>query len=255
MAMMGTYYPGDSFWHYCDPRSKFGVVLSLIIVLLGGGHFGLVAGCMAVPMLFATSQIPLSMAAQILRKFKWFIGLTFLANLFFPWPFPNLWSALQSQWVPAVLVVLRLSALLIIAVWLSLVTRPTAIVDGLNRLLKPFHLLKFPVEELSLVMMLVLRFIPELMAESETIIVAQRVRGIAPKLTWRTSQTWIQSTMIPLVVGSIRKSAAMAVAMEARGFRPGAPRTSMEELKLTWSDWAVMALSAGLILWTIGSGF
>ncbi|HOP73561.1 MAG TPA: energy-coupling factor transporter transmembrane component T [Bacillota bacterium] len=251
MATIGTYYPADSFWHHCDPRSKFGVVLALIAVLLGGGNTGLVVGCLMVPMLFVTSQISLKIAGQILRKFKWLIGVTFLANLFFPWPFPDFWQGLQSQCAPAVLVTIRLSALLVIAMWLSLVTRPTAIVDGLNRLLKPFDLLKLPIEELSLVMMLVLRFIPELMAESETIMIAQRIRGIEPKLTWRTSHTWIQSTMIPLVIGSIRKSAAMAIAMEARGYRPGAPRTSMEELKLKWSDWVVMALCAGLVVWMI----
>lgn len=250
MATIGTYYPADSFWHHRDPRSKFGVVLALILALLGGSNMGLTIGCLVVPVLFLTARIPLTIASQILRKFKWLIGMTFLANLLFPWPFPN-WENWYTLWVPAALVSLRLSALLVIAMWLSLVTRPTAIVEGLNRFLKPFAFLKIPIEELSLVMMLVLRFIPELMAESETIIIAQRIRGVQPKLTWRTSQTWIQSTMIPLVIGSIRKSATMAIAMEARGYRPGAPRTSMEELKLQWSDWMVMALCAGLVVWVI----
>jgi energy-coupling factor transport system permease protein len=250
MTNLGVYYPTDSFWHGIDPRCKLLVVFFLMTatwLIIGLGWLVLLG---LLIFIFSSSRLPMNLPIELLFKFKWLLCVTFLANLFIPFVSHNLWLTINDNFDQAAVIFGRLSVILVIATWLSWVTRPMALVEGFSRILKPLAWIKAPVMDISLVMTLVMRFIPELLADSEDIMIAQRVRGIKPRLTWKNSQIWIQSTIIPLFISSIRKSVSMAVAMEARGFRPGAPRTSMEELKFRAGDYVVVGtIGLAVVVW------
>lgn len=251
MNNLGLYYPGNSFWHGVDPRTKLLVIIFLMVmswVIHGPGWIVLIGG---MGLIIWSSRLPLSQPVQLLWKFKWLLLITFAANLVTPGLSPNFQLTLNHNLYPALTIVARLSLMLVIASWLSWVTRPISLIDGISRLLKPLIIFKVPVMDISLMMTLVLRFIPELLADSEDIVTAQRARGVKPQLTWRNSRIWLQSTLIPLFILSIRKSVAMAVAMESRGFRPGLPRTSMEELKFRIGDYLIflgIGLAVGIMV-------
>ncbi len=49
--------------------------------------------------------------------------------------------------------------------------------------------------------------------------------------------------LIPLIIISIRKSMIVAETLELRGFHEGSKRTTMEELRITWADIALLIAS------------
>lgn len=245
MNWIGIYYPARSFWHGVDPRSKMAAVLGLMLFSLisEGINLGLIT--LLTYILYRTAKLPWQLGWEVVSKFKWLLLIPFGVNLVFPFQ-NNFVFTLSRNFSGALTILLRLAVMLLVATWLSYVTKPMVLVEGLTQLLKPFERLGRGLD-LPLMMGLVIRLIPELFYESENIIVAQRIRGIKPGFTFNNSSGWIKSTIIPVFIGSIRKAAALAVAMEARGYRPGIRRSSIEQLKLGPSDYLIIGLSFLLI--------
>jgi energy-coupling factor transport system permease protein len=240
---LGRYYPVHSFWHGADPRAKLLMVTELTIGIILMSGTGLWVWALLIAVLYRTARLPSKTVGAVLWQFKWLILLTFIANLGIPSSnetAPTLSAALA--------VTLKLIFSLLVAIWFTLTTKPFSIIDGLARLLKPVERLRIPVTELALFAGLTVRLIPELLTETEQIMLAQRLRGIQPGLNWKKSGQWIKSTFIPVFMATFRNAKALAVALEARGYRAGQPRTAMEELRFSASDVIVIAVTlAGLI--------
>ncbi len=143
---------------------------------------------------------------------------------------------------------LRMADLLLVTSLYSLTTSPIAMTDGLESLLSPFAKVGLPAHELALVFSIALRFVPTLALEAERIARAQMARG-APldrggPLTRARAFT---SVLVPLFVRAFRYADELAVAMEARGYRPGAQRTRLRQLRPGWADLAAVVVT-GLAL-------
>lgn len=249
MNWIGIYYPVSSFWHRIDPRSKMAFVLAMMLLLLTSRGISLGLLCLVVLLLYRTSKLPWRLAWEVIRKFRWLLLIPFGVNLMVP--FEESWLfTLSRNFSGAITILLRLAVILLVATWLSYVTKPMVLVEGLTRLFKPFQRFSKGLD-LPLMMGLVVRLIPELFYESENIIVAQRIRGIKPGFTFKNSLGWLKSTIIPVFLGSIRKASALAVAMEARGYRPGIQRSSVEKLKLRFPDYVILGLSFFSIIYLI----
>lgn len=247
MNQLGVYYPTGSIWQRCDPRSKVALIIAVMVWLLFAEGwwsllpFGLIVG------LFISAKLSLNLGVKLLLKFKWLLLIVLIANLVVPQA--NLdWNNWLSHLTPAFAVTLRLAGMLLLAAWFSWVTRPLALVEALVSLLKPFGIVRIFKLDLPLMIMLVLRFIPEIMAESENIMIAQRIRGIKPKLHWKQSRFWIQSTIIPIFIASLRKASALAMALVARGYRIGGVRSPFEILQLTWFDYLIFIFAILLVI-------
>lgn len=248
MNLIGIYYPEQSFWHRLDPRSKITAVLSMMISILASQGVWLALFCLLIVLLYYASKLPWRLALEVLSKFKWFLAIPFIINLLIP--FSQSWYlTITSNIFRALNIGSRFVAFLLVATWLSYVTKPMILVEGISRLFKPFERLGLGGLDIPLMMGLVIRFIPELLYETENILVAQKIRGIKPGFKIRNSSGWIKSTIIPLFLACIRKAVALAIAMEARGYRPGIGRSSIEELKMRLVDYLVIGLSIGLIAW------
>lgn len=144
---------------------------------------------------------------------------------------------------------LRMADLLLVTSLYSLTTSPIAMTDGLENLLSPFARVGLPAHELALVFSIALRFVPTLALEAERIAKAQMARG-APldrggPLTRARAFT---SVLVPLFVRAFRYADELAVAMEARGYRPGARRTRLRQLRPGWVDLGTVLLT-GAALW------
>jgi len=87
-----------------------------------------------------------------------------------------------------------------------------------------------------------------LLVELDTIMRAQRARGADFRrggLRERTRS--LVPVLVPLFVLSFRRADELALAMEARCYRPGAMRTRLHPLRARWSDVVLLVATAAVI--------
>ncbi len=118
------------------------------------------------------------------------------------------------------LVILYTSALM------TITSAPSAIGNALLWYLGPLRRLRVPVDDMTVMVSLGLAFLPLLQQELQRILLAQRVRGADLRRGSMESRLLnVLALLPPLLAGNLRRAEELAVAMEARGFVPGAPRT------------------------------
>ena len=117
--------------------------------------------------------------------------------------------------------------------------------DG--RLEKAFHLLTkihVPVHEIALMMSITLRFIPILIEELDRIMKAQTARGVdfeAGNVFQKVKRTG--RILMPLFASAVGRAGDLALAMEARCYQAGRPRTKMYPLRYARADGVVYVLA------------
>lgn len=126
---------------------------------------------------------------------------------------------------------------------LTLSTMSTDINNGLEAVLSPLKLFKFPVGVFSMLISLTLRFIPTLMIESKKIMNAQASRGVDfSEGSLKEKANQIIALLIPMFVISFKKAEDLSNAMEARGYVIGEKRTKIDELKFRFLDYFIIFL-------------
>jgi energy-coupling factor transport system permease protein len=96
------------------------------------------------------------------------------------------------------------------------------------------------------------RFIPVLAEEAETIMDAQKARGLELEKGnfLRKIRNYIP-ILVPLIVSAIRRSLELAEAMESRAWGASPKRTNLYELKIKRGDYYLIILSSILLLVSI----
>ena len=186
------------------------------------------------------------------RPLLWLVALTFLTQLLFApgepffswWVFDFSWQGLRF----ASFLSLRLLVLVLAGSVLTLTTAPLALTDGLAWLGRPLRRLRVPTDELALMVTIALRFIPTLLVELEQIMRAQRARGadFSHGGPIRRGKALLP-VLIPLFVLSFRRADELALAMEARCYRPGVVRSRLHPLHVDAADAVLLALTAAVI--------
>ena len=144
----------------------------------------------------------------------------------------------------AAFIFVRIVLMIGITSLLTLSTMSTDINNGIEAVLSPLKIIKFPVGVFSMLISLTLRFIPTLMIESKKIMNAQASRGVDfNEGSLRQKANQIIALLIPMFVISFKRAEDLSNAMEARGYVIGAKRTKIDELKLRFLDYFVMFLS------------
>ncbi len=253
---MGQYYPVDSWVHRLDPRTKILLTIAMIVAVflvktLAG--YALVLGF--VYLASRMSSIPFKMLLKGVKPLRFILILTFLLNLFFnngtttliDWGFLHItMEGLET----AVHYSLRLVFLVIGTSLMTLTTSPIALSDGIESLLKPLTVIKFPAHELAMMMSIALRFIPTLMEEADKIMKAQMARGAdfeSGNLLARAKA--MVPLLVPLFVSAFRRAGDLAMAMESRCYHGGDKRTRLRVMKFTLNDlYAALALIALIVL-------
>jgi len=253
-AAITQYYPADSPLHRADPRAKFVAVMALAVALFTRDSWAAlavyaVAGVVA----FGLSRVPLRWVWRAMKPVLWLIALTFVAQILFapgdPFfslgPFELSGEGLRLAGFLSV----RLLVLILIGSALTLTTPPVALTDALAWLGRPLRRLRVPSDELALMITLALRFIPTLLVELDTIMRAQRARGadFSSGGPVRRARALIP-VLVPLFVVSFRRADDLALAMEARCYTPGAPRTRLHPLHARLTDAFLLAVVAAVIV-------
>ena len=252
---LGQYYPVDSWVHRLDPRTKILLTIAMIVAVFlvkSMVGYALILGFMY--LVSKLSNIPFKMLVKGVKPLRFILILTFILNLFF-----NTGSTMLVEWgfikisyeglSTAVHYSLRLVFLVLGTSLMTLTTSPIALSDGIEMLLSPLKVIKFPAHELAMMMSIALRFIPTLMEEADKIMKAQMARGAdfeSGNLLARAKA--MVPLLVPLFVSAFRRAGDLAMAMESRCYHGGENRTRLRVLKITKNDWLAAAGVAVLIM-------
>lgn len=98
------------------------------------------------------------------------------------------------------------------------------------------------------------RFVPVLAEEAQTIMDAQKARGLElEKGNFMKRIRNYVPVLIPLIVSAIRRSLELAEAMESRAWGATKKRTNLYALKLQKGDWILFAIIIGILAVSIYS--
>lgn len=239
---IGQYYPGDSFLHKLDPRTKIVAVLIYMISLFVVNNFYGLLGMLGVSVAVVTiSRIPLKYFFRGLKMIVFIVLLTVALQMFMtPGTIVWQWGILKitAEGIKqAVFMGTRLVLLISITSILTLTTTPIALTDGIEHLLKPFQRIGIPAHELAMMMSIALRFIPTLVEETDKIMKAQAARGAnfdSGNIIEKVKA--LVPLLVPLFLSAFQRADELAIAMEARCYHGGANRTRLKALQYTKCD-------------------
>ena len=259
---LGQYYPADSVVHKMDPRVKILLLIAVIVaIFLAGNLLAFVPVIAFLIVVTKLSQVPVKMMLKGLKPLRLILILTFVLNLFFLQGETVLLDLGFTQIKKEALILavhysLRLVLLVLFSSILTLTTPPITLTDGLERLLSPLRVVRFPAHEMAMMMSIALRFIPTLMEEADKIMKAQTARGAdfeSGNLIARAKA--MVPLLVPLFVSAFRRAGDLAMAMEARCYHGGEGRTRLRVLKCEKRDYIACVVVALLIAVVVLLGY
>jgi len=254
---LGQYVPRNSPVHRLDPRTKIVLWVVLVTLLFLVRSFtGYLLFALFMGWVVRLSQIPMGYTLRGLRPALPFIVALFAmqilfsgslypesARVLFHWRFVRMTvEALYTYSLTMVRVVLLFWSVTILTLTTSLV----GFTDGVESLLGLGRRIGIPANELAMVMVIALRFVPTLVEELERIMKAQMARGADIE-----TGNFIQRTrqripiLIPLLLNTFARAEDLILAMEARCYRGGKGRTKRRQLRVTALDYRAIAVVVG----------
>lgn len=246
------YVPGNSWLHRLDPRAKLLLVVVLLLLALLIRHVAFLAG------LLLLAHGLLLAAGVPVERLRWLWARMAPLTLFILLLQP-LFAADSGRtllaWGPltvttggvweAVSFALRANAMAFVAAILLFVTDQQDLVRGLVRLGLPF--------DYGMTFSLALRYLPTTYGLWLSISDAQRVRGWTPERQhwWQRLRAYLP-VLVAVMIGSLRFSDELGLALAARGFGARRARSVWHEVRFGPLDWAVCGatvLLLGVLLW------
>ena len=147
---------------------------------------------------------------------------------------------------------LRIVSIIVFTSLLTFTTMTTELNYGIESLLKPLKIIRFPVDMIAMMLSLTLRYIPTLLQETEKIMKAQASRGVDFKES-KTKDKVIQivSLLIPIFVISFKRAEDLGNAMEVRGYVIGDKRTKIDVYHVGLADYVTLFASVIILVGTI----
>ena len=251
---LGQYFPGDSYIHLLDPRTKLiNVVLYIVALFLAESWLSYGIVLVFLILNIKNSHIPVKAITRGMKPVAFIVIFTGLLNLFFTEGSHVIVSflGLTLTWEGverAFFMIARILMLITGTFLLTYTTSPIALTDGLEALLNPLKKIKVPVHELSMMMCIALRFIPTLIEETDKIISAQKARGAdfeSGSLLERAKA--LVPILVPLFISAFRRADELAIAMECRCYQGGEGRTKMKMLRYNSRDMIAFCLGGALV--------
>ena len=241
----GQYYPVSSFVHKMDARIKILLTIAYIVAVFLVKEFYFLGYAVSVAFLLIAcifSKIPVVKILKSLKAILFFVIFSSVLQIFF-----NTSGNMLVEWYfikitdvglyKALFITLRIMLIVMGTSLLTLTTTPVELADGIESLLSPLKIIKFPAHEFALIMSIALRYIPTLMDETDRIIKAQKARGAdfeSGNILKRAKA--LIPILIPLLIGSFRRADELADAMEARCYVGAKGRTKYKKQRITYRD-------------------
>ena len=251
---LGQYFPGNSFIHRLDPRTKLIARVVYIVALFMAVNWVSYALMAAFLLLcIKISTIPGKSFIRGMKPLMMILIFTGVLNLFFTtdgtvlvdfWFVTITTAGLQR----AIFMVVRILLLICGTFLLTYTTSPISLTDGLEALMNPLKKIKVPVHELSMMMCIALRFIPTLIEETDKIMSAQKARGADFESgTLMEKAKAMIPILVPLFISAFRRADELATAMECRCYQGGEGRTKMKLLRYSRLDFRAFLVAAALL--------
>jgi energy-coupling factor transport system permease protein len=256
---MGQYIAGDTPVHRADARVKILLAVSFSIAVFSvSSWWGFAAISAGIAGVIALSRVPVRSAARGVIPIVWLALFTVAVNVFV-WQDPGAAFSVGSVGVSIPGLVrgaflgVRIVLLVVGTSVVTLTTSPVALTDGIASLMGPLRHLRVPVDDLSMMLSIALRFVPTTAEEADRIVIAQTARGArfdSGGLVMR-ARAWMP-VLVPLFVRLFRRADDLAMAMESRCYT-GRARTRLRRLVMRPVDWVALvcgvcaALAVGLL--------
>jgi len=246
MYHTGSFIKGQSLIYNLDPRIKLAVTICLSVFILWVKPLTAFVIGIALFCAVLISGIRLRTIGQALKPLLFFIVLIFLVHALFSEgevlvsiPYFGL-SLPHSGLQQGFIVVWRFLCLLVAAILLTLTTLPSQMIAAIKYFLRPLKLLRVPVDDIAVMIMLALRLMPILLTEKERVEIAQKARGYNLRRSGFIMRIKAFLSLATVVLsGVFRRADELALAMESRNYRRR-ERTSLVELRLTFPDYFVL---------------
>jgi energy-coupling factor transport system permease protein len=241
----------DSPIHRLNPLTKVVLALSLVLIAFSSPWYWTPQA------IFLFVIIPLTFIARVAREYWNFFIRVILPTISFLFVIQALFLPGESPIIFQIygLEVTELSAQLAfrnatrIAVMVSsftillLTTHPSELMSDLTRRGLP--------GQFAYVIIASLQIIPQMQAKAQTIIAAQRSRGLDTQSSFFRRVGAIVPLVGPLVFGSLVEVEERAIAIEARGFTSTRPKTSLYEIPDSSSDRAIRWILITLVIFSL----
>ena len=228
---LGQHYPIDSPVHRLDARVKIVSILGLIAgAFVSDKAVGVVILFLLTLGVIYLAKLPPLQVLSALRSVFILLFITALAQLFFS-PGREIWrwgflvitnTGIQN----GVLYTLRLAMAVILICVLTMTTNSVELLTGLESLMSPLRLVRFPVQETAMVLTMALRFLPILLSRAGEIAMVQESRGAdfsSGRLLRRARS--LLPLFIPLFISCFRDAEELGTALASRGYRGGKGRS------------------------------
>jgi energy-coupling factor transport system permease protein len=253
---LSYYVKRDSALHRLNPLTKIILALSIVLVSIVSPWYW------TAHILLLVAIVPLSFAGRVSREFfssaiRLILpasGFIFLMQAFFQ-PvgdaviFKFLFLDITQESLSFAFRISTRIAVMISAFTLFLLTtHPSELMSDLTRRGLP--------PQFAYVIISTLQILPQMQAKAQTIIAAQRSRGLDTESTFFKRAGSVVPLVGPLVFGSLVEVEERAIAIEARGFTSKSIKTSLHEIPDSLSDkiirWVLILLvllSIALKIW------
>ena len=258
-VIFGQFVETGSFIHRMDARVKIAAASVLIVApFLIDSFLGF---AVVLPLLVAIgviSKIPLGYVLRGSRIFVAFL-LFILAFqvLFYPGDVPEssyLWrwgilSVSTEGLYTAGIIALRVILLYYVTTMLMLTTSLVDLTNGLELIFGPLQRLRVPVNELVLVFVIAIKFVPIFIEEMERLARAQTARGVPfDEGGAITKARRIGRLLVPIFISGFARADTLTIAMNTRSYRGGRYRTKLRQMSASPSDWLALTL---VTLWIL----
>jgi energy-coupling factor transport system permease protein len=258
-VIFGQFVETDSFVHRMDARVKIAATSVLIIAsFLIDSFIGFAVVLPLLVVIGVVSKIPLG---YILRGSRIFIAfLVFILAfqvLFYPGDVPEssyLWrwgilSVSTEGLYTAGIMALRVILLYYVTTMLMLTTSLVDLTNGLELIFGPLQRLRVPVNELVLVFVIAIKFVPIFIEEMERLARAQTARGVPfDEGGALTRARRLGRLLVPIFISGFARADTLTIAMNTRSYRGGRYRTKLRQMRAKSSDWLVLVL---VIVWIV----
>lgn len=250
-VVFGQFVETGSVIHRMDPRIKLAATFVMLVASFVIDDFlGFAVALALLALIQIVSRIPLG---YLLRGSGFFVGfLLFILAfqvLFYPGEVSDyLWRwgilSVSTEGLRAAGILgLRVIFLYYVTTMLMLTTSLVDLTNGLELIFGPLQRLRVPVNELVLVFVIAIKFVPIFIEEVERLARAQTARGVpfdeggAIKRARRLGRL-----LVPIFIGGFARADVLTTAMNTRCYRGGRYRTKFRQMNTTPSDWLILGL-------------
>lgn len=248
--IIGKYIYKDSFFHNLNSSVKILLLLIYTVIIFFLNEAGLLNLFVIVLAFTFISHINIIMLLRGLKPIIIILFITFFLNLFFIQTGNKInigflgISITDDALKDGSIFSMQIMLAMFFASLLTLTTTPKELVKGLETILLPLKIFKFPVMQISLMLVIALKFIPITLQELEHIINSQKIRGINFKnLRLNEKLFYFVSMIIPLFVVTLKKTEHLAVALDMKCFNLFPKKFSFEIFKMKFSELLFLLLN------------